>query len=250
MLLKSRIVLFGCSALSPCGAQERAEVYRLHTADYRIEMTVRFFSPYLGRQLSFRSTSNPKEFLCYSGNGDSSLCLERFVGALAVVTYRFQARRKHVVAAATFREVVNVVAQSDGLDPRPPYVREVRLVKGEGSDIQASGYDESSVPETEREALRAETRSRMWVVYRQKLFVNGDSEPFGVVEWKHTLNRIEVVRVSAPSPAGSSCSYPAQCRDRPGSCEQECRSSRIESGVAPLSTRAGPLLPRCPAVIP
>ena len=36
----------------------------------------------------------------------------------------------------------------------------------------------------------------MWVVYRQELFVNGDSEPFGVVEWKHTLNRIEVVRTT------------------------------------------------------
>ena len=45
--------------------------------------------------------------------------------------------------------------------------------------------------------------SRMWVVYRQKLFVNGDSEPFGVVEWKHTLNRSEVDRVGTPSPVGS-----------------------------------------------
>jgi hypothetical protein len=76
-------------------------------------MIVRFFCPYLGRQLSFRSVANPKKLLCYSGNGDSSSCLERFVGALAVVTYRFQARRNHVAAAATFREVVNVVAQSD-----------------------------------------------------------------------------------------------------------------------------------------
>ena len=77
--------------------------------------------------------------------------------------------------------MVNVVARSDELDPRPPYMREVRLVKGEGSDIQASGYDESSVPETECEALRAQTRSTMWLVYRQKLLVNGDSEPFGAI---------------------------------------------------------------------
>ena len=135
MMLKSTIVLLGCLALSPCGAEERAEVYRPDTADYRIEMTVRFFPPYLGRQLSFRSAANPKTLLCYSGNGDSSSCLERFVGALALVTYRFQARRKHVAAAATFREVVNVVAQSDGMDPRPPYLREAWLVKGEGTDV-------------------------------------------------------------------------------------------------------------------
>ena len=96
MLRKSRIVLLGCLVLGPCGAQEREEVYRLDTADYRIEMTVRFFPPYLGGRLVFCSSANPRKVLCYSGNGDSSSCLERFVGALAVVTYRFQPRRKHV----------------------------------------------------------------------------------------------------------------------------------------------------------
>ena len=227
MLFKSRIVLVGCLALSPCGAQERSEVYQLETTDYRIEMTVRFFSPYVSRQLSFRSVENPQKLLCYSGNGDSSSCLERFVGALAVVNYRFQVRRKQAVAAASFREVVKVVAQADGLDSRPPYLREVPLVKGQGTDIQAFGYDESSVPEAEREALRAESRSRMWIVYRQELFVNDDSEPFGVVEWKHTLNRIEVVRVGTP-----------------------CRSSRLDSGVNPRFNGAGQLLTPVRAVIP
>ena len=124
------------------------------SADFRVDVTVRFFSPYLGRQLSFRSVANPKKLLCYSGNGDSSSCLERFVGALAVVNYRFQVRRKQAVAAASFREVVKVVAQADGLDSRPPYLREVPLVKGQGTDIQAFGYDESSVPEAEREAWK------------------------------------------------------------------------------------------------
>jgi hypothetical protein len=70
------------------------------------------------------------------------------------------------------------------------------LVHGVGSDIQAFGYDESAVAEPERAALRAESRARMWRVYRQELFLNGDSEPFGVVEWKHTLDRIEVVRAT------------------------------------------------------
>ena len=70
------------------------------------------------------------------------------------------------------------------------------MLHGVGSDIQAFGYDESAVAEPERAALRAETRARMWRVYRQELFLNGDSEPFGVVEWKHTLDRIEVVRAT------------------------------------------------------
>jgi hypothetical protein len=199
MLLKPRVVLLGCFALSMCSAEEDVEVHRLDTANYRIEMIVQFLSSYLGRQLSFRSMANPKKLMCYSGNGDSSSCMERFVGAVAVVTYRFQARRKHVAPATTFREVVKVVTQSDGLDPRPTYVREEPLIKGVGTDVQAFGYDESSVPEAERGALRAESRARMWVAYRQELFVNGDSEPFGVVDWKHTLDRIELVRVCAPS---------------------------------------------------
>jgi hypothetical protein len=207
MLPKSRIVLLGCLALATGRAQEHAQVYRLDTADYQINMTVRFFSPYLGTQLSFRRVSNPNESLCYSATGVSDSCLQRFVGALTLVTYQFRSRRKNVAAAASFREVVTVVAQSDELDPRPPYEREVPLDKGEGSDIQAFGYDESPVPESQRAAVRAESRSRMWVLYQQKLFLNGAREPFGVVEWKHTLDRIELVRVCAPLSAEVSCSH-------------------------------------------
>ena len=196
MLHKLRIVWLGWLVLGLCGAQEREEVYRLDTADYRIEMTVRFFPPYLGGRLAFHNSANPRKELCYSGNGDSSSCIERFVGALTAVTYRFQPRRKNLPAAATFREVVKVVSQPEGLDERPPYIRKQPLVHGVGSDIQAFGYDESAVAEPERAALRAQSRARMWRVYRQELFLNGDSEPFGVVEWKHTLDRIEVVRAT------------------------------------------------------
>ena len=97
-------------------------------------------------------------------------------------------------AAAAFREVVKVLSQSEGLDERPTFSREQSLVHGIGSDIQAFGYDEGAVAERERAAQRAEWRA-MWRIYRQELFLKGDAGPFGVVEWKHTLNRIEVVRV-------------------------------------------------------
>jgi hypothetical protein len=193
LIFKPPIVLVGWLLLGPCGAQERAEVYRLDTADYRIEMTVRFFPPYLGGRLVFYSSANPGKELCYSGGGNSSSCIERFVGAVAAVTYRFQPRRKNLPAAA-FREVVKVLSQSEGLDERPPYIREQPLVQGVGSDLQAFGYDEGAVAEPERAALRAESRARMWRIYQQELFLKGESEPFGVVEWKHTLNRIAVVR--------------------------------------------------------
>ena len=186
----------------PCGAQERVEIHRLDTRDYRIQMTVRFFPPYDGKQLVFRSSANPERSICYSDNGESSACLERFVGSLAIVTYRFEPRRKQVPQASTFREVVTVLGQSDGLDLRPPYTREESLFQGVGGDVQAFGYDESPVSETERSALRTKSYFRLWRRFRQELFVNGDLEPFGVLEWKHTLDRIELVRWTGfhPSP--------------------------------------------------
>jgi hypothetical protein len=184
------------SALGTHRAQAREVVYRLDNADYRIEMNVQFFPPILGSRLSFRSSVNPGKELCYSGNGDSSACIERFVGSLAIVTYRFQPRRRSIPAATTLREVVKVVSQSEELDQRPPLIREQPLVWGVGSDIQAFGVDASAPEEREHAGRLVESSARLWRVYRQELFLNGDSERFGIVEWKHTLTRIEVVRAS------------------------------------------------------
>src|SRR5262249_46541328 len=131
-----------------------------------------------------------------SGNGDSSACIERFVGAVAAVTYRIQPRRRGLPAAVRLREVVTGVSQSDDLNERPLYTREQPLIRGLATDIQAFGYDESGVSEPARAAVRAESLQRMWRVYRQELFLNSDSEPFAVVEWKHTLDQIEVVRAA------------------------------------------------------
>ena len=183
-----------------CGAQNRETIYRFKTADYKIEMSVRPFPPYLGQRLSFHNSANPGMQVCVSGNGESGSCVEKFVGSLATVTYRFKPRRRDVRPPATFREVVNVLAQSPELAGRDSYVREQPLLQGVGTDIQAFGYDESGVAQPECEALRSQWRG-LWRIYRQELFLNGDSEPFAVVEWKHTTNRIEVVRtVGQPFP--------------------------------------------------
>jgi hypothetical protein len=182
--------------VAPC-AEERKEVYRFDTADYRIEMTVAFYPPWLGRKLDFLNSEEPKQ-LCYSGNGDSRSCVERFVGAVASATYRFRPRRRNTPQAATFREVVTVLAQAPGLAGRAPFKLEQPLAQGVGTDIQVFGYDESEVDEPKREALRSEWRG-YWRDYRQELFVNRDSEPFAVLEWKHTVQRIEVIRAAGRS---------------------------------------------------
>jgi hypothetical protein len=186
------MVAAGWLGMAPIGGPEREVVYRFDTADYRIEMTVGFYPPYLGRRLSFHNSTEPDKEQCYSGNGASGSCVAQFVGAVAVVTYRFQPRRG-VAPAATFRENVTVVAQSAGLAVRAAYRREQQLVRGVGSDIQSFGYDEAEVAQPARAATRTEWR-RLWRVYHQELFVNSDSEPFAVVEWKHTVDRIELIR--------------------------------------------------------
>jgi hypothetical protein len=145
--------------------------------------------------LVFYNSANPGKEQCYSDKGSSS-CIDRFVGALAAVTFRFQSRRKNVPAPARFREVVKLLSQSKGLEGRPVYIREQPLIKGVGSDIQAFGYDESAVAEPDRPALRTESVATTWRSFRQELFLNRDSEPFGVLEWKHTLKRIELVRAT------------------------------------------------------
>jgi hypothetical protein len=181
-----------CVLVVPCSAKERKEVCRFDTADYWIEMTVAFYPPYLGGRLDFLNSAEPGKQLCYSGDGDSRSCVERFVGAVASATYRFQPRRRNIPQATTFR-VVTVLSQAPGLAERAAYEREQPLARGVGTDIQAFGYDESEVPEPKRGALRSEW-SGYWRAYRQELFVNRDSEPFAVVEWKHTVQKIEVVR--------------------------------------------------------
>ena len=141
--------------------------------------------------------------------------------------------------ATTFREVVKVLSQSEGLDERPPYIREQPLVQGVGSDVQAFGYDESAVPEPDRAALRVESRARMWRVYRQELFLKGDSEPFGVVEWKHTLNRIEVVRVTARGLEPVIQHGAIECKGPRPRAHHSLRTRRHVSSTETLSDQTG-----------
>lgn len=185
----------GLLLVTPSDAEQRHAMYHFETADFRIEMAVQFLPPYQGRRLVFYNSARPEEELCYSGNGQSGACLERFVGSVAVATYRLKPVSRDVRSAPSFREVVTVLAQAPGMPGREEYQREQALVEGVGSDVQAFGYDESEVEDRALPAFRTQWRS-FWRVYRQKLFVNDDHEPFAVIDWKHTLVRIEMIRVA------------------------------------------------------
>ena len=58
------------------------------------------------------------------------------------------------------------------------------------------GYDEDGIPVAERPRMRTEAPARMWRRLRQELYLNGAMQPFAVIEWKHTMDGIEVLSVT------------------------------------------------------
>jgi hypothetical protein len=47
----------------------------------------------------------------------------------------------------------------------------------------------------------AGAQAMLWRLCRQELYMNQDTRPFAIVEWKHALNRISIVRIYAPPDA-------------------------------------------------
>src|SRR5579871_1878012 len=135
------LVLLAAAGVLVCGLHARGDApalagtaapnppdvasWQLDTPDYRIQMNVRFFPPYRGKRLELYNELDPTRAMGYA---------ERFVGALATVTYRFASRHKGAPPPRNFREVVTVLSQAQGIDERPPYVREQPLKDGVGTD--------------------------------------------------------------------------------------------------------------------
>lgn len=173
--------------------------YSFATKDYSIEMAITFYEPYLGRPLTFSSGTDPGKELCFSADGGTGRCVEHFVGAVAVVRYSVRVANGETPRVASIREYVTVSAQSSGLPQRAPFSIKQKLVNGIGSDIQAFGYDEAPLKRVSRTRTRKQAQAMLWRLCRQKLYVNEETKPFAIVEWKHTLNRISIVQIYAPS---------------------------------------------------
>lgn len=176
-----------------------AVTYGFATRTYFIEMKVAFPQPYQGRRLVFYSSVEPQKELCYSGDGGTlGKCLERFVGAVAVVTFSVRRPDGRPPEEATIRELVTVTAQSPDLPKRPPFAKTVKLIDGIGSDIQVFGYDRTPVKKAGRFRNGGQPMRSTWRLYRQQLYVDDDVRPFAIVEWKHSLDRISIVQIYAP----------------------------------------------------
>jgi hypothetical protein len=172
--------------------------YGFATRDYSIRLSVAFFEPYWGRRLSFFSNVDTTKEFCYSSDrGTTGKCIERFVGAVAVVTYSVKLANTATPRSVTIREYVTVSAQSPGLPERAPLSMTQKLFEGIGSDIQAFGYDEASLKQADRIRIRRQAQV-WWRLCRQELYVDEEATPFAIVEWKHTLNRISIIQIHAP----------------------------------------------------
>ena len=73
-----------------------------------------------------------------------------------------------------------------------------KLVKGIGSDLQVFGYDEGPLKNAKRIPTRKQAQSTWWRLCHQDLYVDEETKPFAILEWKHTLNRISIVQIYAP----------------------------------------------------
>jgi hypothetical protein len=195
-------MLSGAGLLSVAGGQASETTYGFGAGPYAIEMTVVFPEPYAGRPLVVFSSVNPHKPLCYSGDGTLGKCLERFVGAVALVRYSIQRSDGRPPDRIAIRERVTVLSQSRGLPDRPAFTKTIELVHGVGSDLQVFGYDESEVKKSERTRTRLKASRTLWRLYRQELFMGAEENAFAVVEWKHTLDHITILGTNSPTIAG------------------------------------------------
>jgi hypothetical protein len=196
-LFGSWIVLLSLTSIlkaTPPAVQETK--YKFATRDYLIEMRVAFFAPYRGRRLAFFESLDPRKELCYSAAGRARACIEQFVGALAVVNYEVKpANSSRLPRSASIRECVTTSAQSAGLPASAPFSMRQRLVDGIGSDIQVFGYDQASLKKAARIRIRSEAQATWWRLCKQELYMDQETKPFAIVEWKHALDRISITRV-------------------------------------------------------
>jgi hypothetical protein len=178
-------------------SQAPDSVYGFSTAKYDIRMRVRFPAPYEGKRLSMYHAADPTREDCLSVATGTSGCIDRFVGALAVVSFDVIHAGNGKPAAGSIRELVTVVEQSAGLPSRPPFPMTIKLTGGTATDVQAFGYDENPLPVTSRAGER-EVAKAAWRRYRQELYLDNGPQPFAVVEWLHTITHIQVLSVEAP----------------------------------------------------
>jgi hypothetical protein len=177
------------------GLAGEPQCYTFTAGNHNITMEVRRGKPYIGTRLVFYDDEDPLKPVCFTGNGENGACPSHFVGATALVTFTVKAARGKLPDKTSIREHVTVTEQSPDLPPRPPFDKTQVVKEGTVNDLQAFGYDEADIPKEQREAERRRSKKRLWRHCRQELYLNHETVPFAVINWRHTLDAIEIVGV-------------------------------------------------------
>jgi len=167
------------------------------TGGHIVTMDVRFLEAYVGKRLVFYSSADPSREICAIRNRASRACPERFVGAVAIVTFTLKRVDGKAARRGSIRELVTVVTQSGDLPPHTPFELTKPFIRGILSDVQVFGYEESDIAEPMRAAARKESQERTWRICRQELYLNDAKKPFAIIQWRHTIDRIEIMEVQA-----------------------------------------------------
>lgn len=164
------------------------------TENFVVTMKVSFLPPFRGRRLAFYQSPQLTRAACFTSDGaETTQCAEGFVGAVAIALYSVQLANGRPPREFLLRERVTVTAQHPALPVREPFDRTIALVDGLGSDLQVFGFNERELPRDARTKARREAE-RLWRIYRQELYANQQEAPFAVIEWKHTIRSIAIVR--------------------------------------------------------
>lgn len=179
-------------AVLTCLGQSSSVKYIFKAQDAVVEMLIDFPAAYSGKPLMFYTGPGLEQKTCYAREAGSEDCPTRFVGAMAVVKFSVRRANGRSAKSALLREQVTLLAQSPQLPPAAPVSVTAQLVNGIASDIQLFGFDEASLGETERERERRAWKP-LWKLYRQELFLDRQSVPFAVIEWRHSVSGISIV---------------------------------------------------------
>jgi hypothetical protein len=225
-----------------CAVAADPQQHTFLAGDRIITLDVRFFEPYQGSRLVFYRGEDTQNPICWSGDGQEGECPAHFVGVVTTVTFTVNGATGKLRGKTAIRESVTVTSQSPDLPPRAPIERTQGLVDGAVTDVQAFGYDETDIPEGERETVRKQAKERLWRVCRQELYLNSQKLPFATIIWRYTLDKIQILRVEgnrmqdyepASEMAGAVSSPHGQTENR----ERVLRERVAESGARHSQTR-------------
>lgn len=175
--------------------ESRETSFTFFLQKFVVTLDISFLPSFRGKRLAFNLETHNGVDQCFAGS-EQTKCPENFVGAVAIAKYSVRQRNGHPARHFTLRERVTTIDQHPDFPKRGVFERTVPMVNGTISDIQMFGYDEASLPLADRAQERA-AADKVWGVYRQELYANDDLKAFAIIEWRHTLRSIALVRADA-----------------------------------------------------